>query len=557
MNYLLLRFRKSFFIRSIATMLLVVLLSFSPQVAQSFPTQINIISGEQVVLPDWENISFSDFPAIASSGSFIVDGIERFWQAGQTPDQYLNLLDIFDLSPEVLSLDSIIDTMGFDIGSFDLGEFPIVGEQTLSDLVSIVPNLEFQNVLDVAPIADLVGSNCSGGLSGNIGNALSSCFELNNILLDTLNLSDYALDAIPGLEAIPLDNIPNWNNQLISEIPGLNQLPLSLFPNPITSSGNLVARIDAVWDESEANRYRSVSGGYKVGFSEPCDDGSCAYIELDDLEKEGKSIRGTFEGISWIRGDQEVRGGSGCLSGKEPTGRHPWGRTFKTVVEEIDQTTDEMQTALYFRFCTICGCSPYKIGPVPFITYPVNSLLFLGDSNHHKIFAKYEEKLPTVNIQKPLPTPESTVASSNKNDIQVERLLEIFGQNRSYEDVSLYFHGDKGNGRLLGRYQIPSYDPDFISSVIPVSGSEQWLKKLKNGESIDSSDLATFFSPLEQDLLMSKRIEKLKQNSPSVEAVAQTYGFGSGVMKKDQIDNPYINMTIDDYGKNVALQYRK
>ena len=93
MNYLLLRLRKSFFIRSIVTMMLVVLLSFVPQTAQSFPTQINIISGEQVVLPDWNNISFSDFPPISSGGSTIIDGIERFWQAGQTPDQYLNLLN--------------------------------------------------------------------------------------------------------------------------------------------------------------------------------------------------------------------------------------------------------------------------------------------------------------------------------------------------------------------------------------------------------------------------------------------------------------------------------
>ena len=561
------KIRKNFWFQAIITTLLVVFLSFSPQPAKSFPTEISIIDGEQVVLPDWDNISFSDFPPISSGGSAIIDGIERIWQAGQTPDQYLNLLDIFDLSPEVLSLDSIMDMVGFDIGSFDLGEFPIVGEQTLADLVSIVPNLEFESVLDVAPIADLVGNNCGSSLSGNIGNALNSCFDLQNVLLDTLNLSDYALDAIPGLEAIPLDNITNWNNQLISEIPGLSELPLASFPNPITSSGNLVARIDAVWDDSEASRLRSVSGGKRVGFSVPCTDGSCAYIELDDLEKEGKSVRGSFEGISWMRGDQEVRGGSGCLSGREPTGRHPWGGTFKTVVEDIDQTTDEMQTALYFRFCTICGCSPYKIGPVPFITYPVNSLIFLGDTNKDKIYAKYEEQLPTINVKQTakLPLPEtiaksgeqSSIASGSPITVQVDKLLEIFGQNRSYEEISLYFHGDKGNGRLLGRYKIPSYDKDLISSVSRISGGKQWLKKLADGESIQSSDLATFFPPLEQDALMSKRIEKLRENSPSIEAVATTYGFGSGVQNQDQIDNHFTSMTISDYGKNIALKYGK
>ena len=359
---------------------------FYPKKALSFSTALYSIQGEQVLLPDWQQIAFSQFPPLTKSGSFLANGIKRVWQQGQTPDQYLNLIDIQELSPELASLEYIFNNTGFNLANFSLDQFPLVGEQTIGQLVKIVPNLGMTNVLSVLPIASLLGSTCSSSLSGTINQALSSCGgQLANMLLNSINLSSFPLDSIPSLDLVPIGSFNNWNGQLISQIPGLSSLPLSLFPNPISPRGNLVARIDAVWGSAEAQRLRSVSGGYRVGFSIPCQGGNCAYIELDDLEREGRDSRGGFEGKSWIWGKQKVRGGSGCLGGKEPTGRHPWGGIFKVVVEDIDETTDMVETALYFRSCTICGCTPYVIGPVPFISYPVNSLIFLGDASPSKI----------------------------------------------------------------------------------------------------------------------------------------------------------------------------
>ena len=359
---------------------------FYPKKVLSFSTALYSIKGEQVLLPDWQQIAFSQFPAIAKSGSFLANGIKRVWQQGQTPDQYLNLIDIKELSPELASLEYIFNNTGFNLANFSLAQFPLVGEQTIAQLVNIVPNLGVTKVLSVPPIANLIGSTCSSGLSGTINQALSSCGgQLANMLLNSINLSAFPLDSIPYLDLVPLGSFNNWSGQLISQIPGLSSLPLALFPNPISPTGDLVARIDAVWGSASSQRMRSVSGGYRVGFSVPCQGGNCAHIELDDLERKGMSVRGSFEGRSWIWGQQKVRGGSGCLGGKEPTGRHPWGHIFKVVVEDIDETTDLVETALYFRYCTICGCTPYVIGPVPFINYPVNSLIFLGDASQSKI----------------------------------------------------------------------------------------------------------------------------------------------------------------------------
>ena len=274
---------------------------FFPKKVWSFPSALFSLKGEQVILPDWQQIAFSQFPPLTKSGSFLANGIKRVWQQGQTPDQYLNLIDIQELSPDLTSLGYIFKNTGFNLSNFSLEQFPLVGEQTIGQLVKIVPNLGMTNILSVPPLANLIRSTCSSSLSGTINQALSSCGgQLANMLLNSINLSSFPLDSIPSLDLVPIGSFNNWNGQLISQIPGLNSLPLSLFPNPISPRGNLVARIDAVWGSAEAQRLRSVSGGYRVGFSVPCQGGNCAHIELDDLERKGMSIRGSFEGSSWI-----------------------------------------------------------------------------------------------------------------------------------------------------------------------------------------------------------------------------------------------------------------
>ena len=70
---------------------------FYPKKALSFSTALYSIQGEQILLPDWQQIAFSQFPPLTKSGSFLAKGIKRVWQQGQTPDQYLNLIDIQEL----------------------------------------------------------------------------------------------------------------------------------------------------------------------------------------------------------------------------------------------------------------------------------------------------------------------------------------------------------------------------------------------------------------------------------------------------------------------------
>ncbi|MCC5662216.1 hypothetical protein LC608_35985, partial [Nostoc sp. XA010] len=66
-----------------------------------------------------------------------------------------------------------------------------------------------------------------------------------------------------------------------------------------------------------------------------------------------------------------------------PTGRHPFGKSFKQVVWDIDESSGSVNTAMFFRFCKnipFVGrtCTPYFIGPVPFITYHEKDPIIFG-----------------------------------------------------------------------------------------------------------------------------------------------------------------------------------
>lgn len=127
-----------------------------------------------------------------------------------------------------------------------------------------------------------------------------------------------------------------------------------------------LAQVDVVFSNAEGSVNHSISGSYQEGFNVPCIR-NCAHIELG----------APYTGAQWISGlSQQVRGGYGVLgtlnNGLEPTGRHPFGPAFKVVLLNTDEATGTATMGLYFRTCinspVDLGCSPYFMGPLPFMT---------------------------------------------------------------------------------------------------------------------------------------------------------------------------------------------
>ncbi len=193
--------------------------------------------------------------------------------------------------------------------------------------------------------------------------------------LDALNLAEYGLNSIPGLLDAPLDQFARWGETLIGEIPGLADLPFADFFTDLGTPGPF-ALVDIVFGDKEARRLNTVTGSNVVGFDYPCDQDNCAHIELAGPDWLGATF---LHGKQWISGNSQwVPGGSGCLAGEEPTGRHPYGEGFKVVLLGTDEASGLAEFGIYFRFSIFCGKTPYIIGPFPWMSQYEKDIIFLG-----------------------------------------------------------------------------------------------------------------------------------------------------------------------------------
>ena len=342
------------------------------------------------LFPDWSDLSFSDLAEVIEGGEIApeVDQLvdwkaSRSWQAGDRIENIIKLGDLEEsLSPQLFSLEDIFNQVQDSSvpPEVTLKDFNLIGNQTLKSLVEAIPSLASKTADNIKPIADLLRQYGVNNLDVMIGNLIKNP-QIANLQLNSIDLQQYQIDSIPRASSTQLKNFQNYEDSYISEIPGLDQLAFSNYPNPIGSAMGFVGRADFIWGEAESDRDRTISGSYVEGFQVPCQN-NCAHIELDDFENLGRTIASGFEGNQWIRGrDHWVAGGTGCFSGgREPTGIHPFGSTFKEVLWDTDETRDQALIVMFFNIKTQCGESPYFIGPFPFPLglISVNDFIFLG-----------------------------------------------------------------------------------------------------------------------------------------------------------------------------------
>lgn len=343
---------------SVCTVVMVLLMANRPLVAQ--PVAL-------------DHYTFASLGAIATAGDVhfpqeMVAALgfnpSRHWQAGTPVAEIMTLGDMASLGLGQLSLADIARLSGQPLSSVRLNNLPWLATMTLGDLQESVPELVrypagqlpvIQDVLDVYGIAHTP--------TQLLGTLLEQS-RMQLLSLGAVSLQNYGLNALPGLEKIPIASFPQWQQLAIAEIPFLSEVPMGSFPK-LTAGIAPLSRMDIVLGNAEANIGRTISGSQQEGFNVPCRE-QCAHLELGQ----------PYLGARWIGGQQQVRGGYGFLStlnnGLEPTGRHVWGTdAFKVVVTDLNASEGQAQLSLYFRICVhtlwVNSCSPYFIGPVPFI----------------------------------------------------------------------------------------------------------------------------------------------------------------------------------------------
>jgi hypothetical protein len=358
--------------------------------AQISPSQqpIPTTNWEGAVVPDFSQITFESLPSFTTDGSLSFPSEllpelgynpERSWSANQPVDQVMMLGDFQDsFALQNLTLQEIDLITGLDLKNFSLDQFGLVAEQTVETLVAAIPSMANIPVQQILPLSDLLAPF---GINQNqtVGQVIA-VQQIANLSLANLSLENYQLKHLPGLSNTPLGNFDSWQEATIEEIPGLNLVPFNQFPNPPIIEGQTVALVDVPYSNFEGYANRSLSGSYQEGFTVACQ-GQCSHLELSS------QIFG-LNGQQWVNGQsQKVRGGQGILGqafqGQEPTGRHPFGNSFKQVIWTVDEGQGTVETAMFFRFCrrnawVNLGCTPYGIGPIPFLNYREKEMIFLG-----------------------------------------------------------------------------------------------------------------------------------------------------------------------------------
>lgn len=365
----------------------------------SIPTREYRSGSYRASVPDWRQITWGSLPPVQQPGwieipNNIVQQLgynpSRRWNIGQKPDDFIMLGDVSELRLESFNLKDISRLTSLGSAS-KLSDFGLFKWQTIGDLVHAIPSLSNLDINQVKPVQDLLLAN-GFSIDGTIQSVMQQYPEIQNLSFSKLDLSQYSLFSIPGLQDTTLQNFNGWQQSFINQVPGLSNVTFGQMPQPIINQLQILGIADVVFSSAEHGNPRVDSRYFVSGrisrsntnvpvgcqASKPC-----SYLELSDLA----GTTGSLHGKRWASGEtQQVKGGFGPLAlvnnGLEPTGRLVYGSAFKVVLTAVDEAKGTADFGLYFRACArypFIGktCTPYFIGPIPWIPASEKSLVLL------------------------------------------------------------------------------------------------------------------------------------------------------------------------------------
>ncbi|WP_242054660.1 hypothetical protein [Nostoc sp. FACHB-190] len=390
------------------------------------PTETRTLAQYEVKIPDWSKITWDNLAPVQQPGYLNIssDLIDRFgynpsrsWSAGQKIDSIVMLGDVEDaFKMGSFSLKRISTIVAID-SALTLKDLGLLQWQTPKSLVKAIPALGNLDISQVPPIYDLFAQVANSNktpkslfagatksnitdknhfeiaASGTIAQVLRSNPRLANTPLGKLDLSRYPINSVPGLTQTQLARFSGWQQSFINQVPGLNKVPFDKMPQPINTEFSVIGIASLVLGTPE-NGDKTVGSNYFISGSinrsnvtipVACEaNHECAYMELGDLAGQ----QGELYGKRWASGSsQKVKGGFGLLGkvndGKEPTGRLVYGSAFKVVLTKVNESKGTADFGLFLRICAnipFVGktCTPYFIGPIPWIPVKENELVIVG-----------------------------------------------------------------------------------------------------------------------------------------------------------------------------------
>ena len=233
--------------------------------------------------------------------------------------------------------------------------------------------------------------------------------------------------------------------------------------------------------------------------------------------------------------------------GKEPTGRHPFGDAFKLVITDISEPQATATLAMFFRFCgrngpVDLGCTPYFIGPMPFMTLKENDPIFLGQvtneassepstqtalaleemqdaqeklNSHTSTSASHPasssaQQNTAVGVGSSFTSPSLSGTYAGVNLDALSSTLSTVESSGNYGAFGSYVCDASANcGRALGSFQFMSYREDVRATIEAQPGGTSFLPSLDSGATPSNEQILQYFPPLEQRQLFEDDIRRL------------------------------------------------
>jgi murein DD-endopeptidase MepM/ murein hydrolase activator NlpD len=562
------------------------------------------------------------------------------WKAGDSITSLMSLGDLAEGSTVGnWSLSTVAGANGAEgAGQMTLGDYKLPFKGNLEDLIDAVPGAREFKLREVRPLFDWAKEKLGldtrdiaeiGGLT--LGE-FSDKTEFGSLTFEGFDFSDYKVEEIPGLENARLSDFRAWEGAKIDDVPDLKNTPLREYMTTIGEyyerakeyAGYLnqnwipFARVDVVWGRKEGNQKSagrsSVSGSNVEGYNVVCDTDSCPYIELTDYFGLNIPFLGV-NGKAWFDGYHTpwVKGGTGMFTGlPEPTGRNPFGSFFKVVITNTDESDGRADLGINGRFCFWWGtehCTPYVIGPVPFLPvreggFIVLGIDALGDAGGGGInggsgsipseWAEWAKKAAEVAPELYGKIQQYSAGASGKSErygepgeydggvntaqpcetyqgVRLSALkkatadIESGGQpENGYYAVGDYANCGKGctirGGHGLGRYQFMTYRPEIVRIFNAKPGGKEILQR-SYADAISKAELEAairkYFPPALQEQVkwrdMKTKLAGLRREGYSGDALIYRYAcVHYGGNKNTCAD--YRNPT---YAKDALANYKK
>lgn len=517
----------------------------------------------------------------------------REWVEGQFPADVIKVGDLSDIGVEQLTLDYISQSTGLDVASKSLSELPFLQGLTVNDLLLNVPYLKDFELSEMPEFAEAVGLE---GFDGALVEAIQQNPRVGEMQLAEGQLGEVSVEEIPNLDKTQVGSIPGASDNVVSNVPGLDNLQLKQFPGLEGIAGGLIplAKQDVVFGEKEYSGEKDtpkpVSGGTngdEVWEPIACR-GGCGHIELYDADI--SPFRGGWAGDAWMTNKHRVRDGFGILGAvisEAGAYRKPFGDTLVLQVTDTNEQDGSADWGIAFRVCKRgfidLGCTAYALEvPLPITTYEKATLLtgikdgLGGASQPIDAPQGWEDLRPATpsevqSVIGPASPASSSLCGEGLGGVSYGSLATAYGtiegnygSSGDFVDGGRGGHGQRLEGRGLGRYQYMSYREDVRAAIAQKEGGEAFLRKIDSGVEVSAAEVEQYFPAQAQDAIFVKDQDELIEQATEegfsgdrlIERIGQLHFGGKGAEIDGDSSDTHEVLTLKTYGEKLLNAYK-